>query len=91
MPLPGPIELPGGTLRCFCAIPPIGAVSGKLTDPRSFSRPYFTVQRGECVETDLCDEGGGWGKKEAGLGAALVFLFNFQRPLPDKSDPCKKA
>lgn len=36
-----------------------------------------------------CDEGDGWGKKEAGLGAALALLFNFKLSLPGKVTPVR--
>lgn len=45
----------------------------------------------ECVETDYCDEGGGRGKKEAGLGAALALLVNFKLPLPGKVTPTRPS
>lgn len=43
------------------------------------------------METDKCDEGGGWGQKEAGLGAALPLLFNFKLPLPGKVTPARPS
>ena len=49
------------------------------------------MQGAECVETDYCDEEGGWGKKEAGLGAALALLVNFKLPLPGKVTPARPS
>lgn len=96
----------GGRIECHCQVRLTARLDFKVVlahpgtqkqslgdsrNPRSFTRPYFTVQRGECVEIDQCDEGGGWGKKEAGLGAALALLFNFKLPLPGKVTPARPS
>lgn len=52
----------------------------------------ISLCKGQSVwKLDYCDEGGGWGKKEAGLGAALALLVNFKLPLPGKVTPTRPS